>query len=346
MTLSLEFQLENNWLAMSKWRSIQVSPHPLNDEESTKDPLQIVVPLLPGKKLTIHREGIPKQLISPYQDDEAMREVIHYDASYDIYNGPLLYEGVKEESSTITTPKYTRNILFASGTYRQNRVFLDMSEDQRLSYMSENPDSRERVSDERLTLPSRLNNRTRRKANRLLEGIGIRSERIGRVPILSIVSSIYDFVYRNRDGKSIIQTDDIDAYDAEWLIEQYNRVQLFPGDCKSSAAIVAACCDSLNLPVRILDGCVSSTLNLAGAGHVWPEVYLPLIQRWIPVDAAMGTLLEYPSKDLIYWLKGTLPYNISDAKIKVTSKTFKQSIQPASIPLSPDEQTLKAFGFI
>lgn len=75
--------------------------------------------------------------------------------------------------------------------------------------------------------------------------------------------------------------------------------------------------EALGLPARIVSGSVEYK-DRVGGPHMWAEIYIPSLRKYVPADPALGEIFTYPTENMRYNLGGTLcPQPGEVVKLKV-----------------------------
>lgn len=149
----------------------------------------------------------------------------------------------------------------------------------------------------------------------LARDIGINEEKLTKIDTASLLRQIMQFVGDKISGEEVHAGYEKDM---EYFLKQYSESGRFPGDCKTSATVMAGFCETLNLPARVVEGSVIYQDDGRGGMHMWPEVYLPSIKQWVPIDPLQGTFPTYPSEGFMYIMTGKMyPKKEQQLRVKV-----------------------------
>lgn len=142
---------------------------------------------------------------------------------------------------------------------------------------------------------------------------GLDKESLWKMSTYEALLRLMRFIDKKTSGEDVPGIEEMRIED---LIQCYTRDGRFPGTCKAMATLTASFCEALNIPARILEGQI-----IGYGGHMWAEVYLPTINKWVPVDPALGTFLTYPSEEVSYLLHGTVkPQKKRKINVRITYK--------------------------
>ena len=273
--------LDGSKVKFGGWNKVR--PGEVGSEELDSQEVGLWVPLIPRRQISVEFKGL--------KGGEIVSELDNL-GTYQVVNGPFFFEGDNGKVRRISCFSGKREFYLSTRSYEYNET---------------------RVSKEMLSSFQRLKNIDSSLIREIfLAGLGLGKENLSGRHLGQILLDSTRFIRDKQTGESVSV---FEEGDLNFLLERYKRSGTFPGTCKAAATLLAGFSESISLPSRILQGQIVNIKDGTGGGHEWPEVYIPAIARWVPVDPAGWAFMVYP-EDNIYILEGKIDLS-SDSKLKI-----------------------------
>lgn len=285
------FQYLLNGVPIPSRQTVEVKP----GEQALFEDSTLEIPLNPGKQIRLSLSTWNDKVVPIFSDTEGDNLLNH---DFYIFNAPFYY-AYPNRHKTNTSSIHTLDNKSLSQILRQMSTLRD-------NILAQ-------IAMEKNGLFPPLTHKLTEEASSELVNIMARNLSINQQrPVRSFLEDLQNFIGESQSGEASLG---IEEDQIAQLIGLYKRDNFFPGTCRAASYIVAACCESIGLRSRIIEGYLLDVEGEINGGHQWPEIYLPTIKQWVPVDAQGGqALLTYPSKSLVYFAHGKL-YPQADSSI-------------------------------